>query len=243
MGVMEYEQAWQTQGKMAAEIGAGQRPASLILLEHPHTYTFGRSGQIENLLWDEVELSRKGISAHWVDRGGDVTYHGPGQLVGYPLIRLNASPLQVRGDSARLPKADYVGYLRRLEEALINALAQLGVESSQIEGLTGVWVRNRTQSSNLNQSIDTGLGGEAPAKIAAIGVKVDARGVTRHGFALNVNPEMSYWDGIIACGLVGYPVVGVAELLDPVPPMNTVMDAVVAAFGKALEFEMVEKRF
>lgn len=233
---MDYEEAWQLQRKMAAEIGAGRRPPTLLLLEHPHTYTFGRSGQIENLLWDEAKLAREGVSLQWVDRGGDVTYHGPGQLVGYPLIKLNASPLKVQGDSARLPKTDYIGYLRRLEEALISALSQLGVESSQVNELTGVWVRNDAHRSKPGHT----QGGQVPAKIAAIGVKVDARGVTQHGFALNVNPEMSYWQGIIGCGLVGYPVVSLAELLDPVPTMNTVIDAVVAAFGRALDFEMVE---
>jgi lipoate-protein ligase B len=242
MGMLGYELAWQLQGEMSAEVGAGQRPASLLLLEHPHTYTFGRRGQVENLLWGEAELARKGISVHWVDRGGDVTYHGPGQLVGYPLLRLNTRPLQVNDDSARLPKTDYIGYLRQLEEALINALAYLGINSSQVEGLTGVWVHNHSQGSNMKQPPDSGLADETPAKIAAIGVKVDARGVTRHGFSLNVNPEMFYWDGIISCGLVGYPVVSLAELLDPVPSMNTVMDAVVTAFGEVLDFIMVEEK-
>jgi lipoyl(octanoyl) transferase len=241
MGLLGYEQGWQLQGKMAAEIGAGRRPASLLLLEHPHTYTFGRGGKIENLLWDEAELARRGIRVHWVDRGGDVTYHGPGQLVGYPLLRLNSEPLQVSGGSGRLPKSDYVGYLRQLEEVLIKALAQLGVVSIQVEGLTGVWVHNPKQSSKNNHSHYLGDKEMALAKIAAIGIKVDSRGVTRHGFALNVNPEMSYWEGIIACGLVGHPVVSLAELLDTVPTMESVMDAVVSAFGETLEYEMVEE--
>jgi lipoate-protein ligase B len=240
--MLGYEQAWQLQGDIAAEIGAGQRPASLLLLEHPHTYTFGRRGQIDHLLWDKAELVRKDVTVHWVDRGGDVTYHGPGQLVGYPLLPLNTSSLLVKGASARLPKADYIGYLRRLEEALINALAYLGVKSGQVEGLTGVWVHNHYLSSKIERFPDSGLAKEAPAKIAAIGVKVDARGVTRHGFALNVNPEMFFWEGIISCGLVGYPVISLAELLDPAPSMNSVMDAVVAAFGKVLGFKMVEER-
>jgi lipoyl(octanoyl) transferase len=84
LGTIPYQQAWDMQDRLAGEIAAGQRPATMLLLEHPHTYTFGRRGQIKNLLWDEAELARRGVAVHWVDRGGDVTYHGPGQLVGYP---------------------------------------------------------------------------------------------------------------------------------------------------------------
>ena len=89
LGLIEYEKAWKTQDEYAAEIAAGERPPTLLLLEHPHVYTFGRRGQAENLLWNESELKDKDVAVHWVDRGGDVTYHGPGQLVGYPLIPLS----------------------------------------------------------------------------------------------------------------------------------------------------------
>ena len=88
LGKMAYEQTWRLQGELAAEVATGDRPPTLLLLEHPHTITFGRRGQRENLLWDEAELSRRGVSVHWVDRGGDVTYHGPGQLVGYLIFNL-----------------------------------------------------------------------------------------------------------------------------------------------------------
>ncbi len=88
LGLIEYEQAWKLQEKYASEIAGGKRDATLLLLEHPHVYTFGRRGHAENLLWGKEQLKQKGIAVHWVDRGGDVTYHGPGQLVGYPLIPL-----------------------------------------------------------------------------------------------------------------------------------------------------------
>ena len=126
LGLIEYKKAWKLQDQYAAEIAAGTRPPTLLLLEHPHVYTFGRRGQAENLLWNESELKDKDVAVHWVDRGGDVTYHGPGQLVGYPLIPL--SPLGVRRlptleaqsqetlESVRLPDADYVGYVRKLEQ-------------------------------------------------------------------------------------------------------------------------------
>lgn len=239
LGLVPYEQAWQLQDRLAAEIAAGVRPATLLLLEHPHTYTFGRSGKIENLLWDQAELERRGVSVHWVDRGGDVTYHGPGQLVGYPLLSLGTASLRpdAATGSPRLPQADYVGYIRKLEQFLILALDRLGLASEQIPGLTGVWVR-----------AVPGPGGAGdlhrpPAKIAAIGVKVDARGVSRHGFALNVNPDMSYWQGIIGCGLADHPVTSLAEWLQPVPTMEMVREAVIAAFGEVFGYRMLVKNY
>jgi len=245
IGLIKYERAWKLQDEYAAEIAAGMRPPTLLLLEHPHVYTFGRRGQAENLLWNESERKEKHIAVHWVDRGGDVTYHGPGQLVGYPLIPL--SPIGVQrlptlenrsletSESARIPDADYIGYIRKLEQALIIALANLGLVTGQRKGLTGVWVQADVWSRCPRCRPEDK---QKPAKIAAIGVKVDARGVTRHGFALNVNPDMSYWDGIIACGLADEPVASLDDLLDPVPEMGKVKDEVVSAFGEVFGFEI-----
>jgi lipoate-protein ligase B len=231
---MEYERSWRLQDTLAAEIAAGQRPPTLLLLEHPHTYTFGRRGHPENLLWDAAELERRGVSVYWVDRGGDVTYHGPGQLVGYPLLPLAPGGLHADpGRDPHLPQADYIGYLRKLEETLIAALWRLGVPAQQIDGLTGVWVHSgfNNQHSAINNQ---------QSKIASIGVKVDARGVTRHGFALNVAPDMAYWEGIIGCGLKDALVASLAGLLDPPPTMEQVRQQVVAAFGEVFGYEMVE---
>lgn len=232
LGEVAYERAWRLQEVLAAEIARGERTPTLLLLEHPHTYTFGRGGHAENLLWDEAELARHGIGVHWVDRGGDATYHGPGQLVGYPLLPLAPGGLHAtnRNGSNRLPQADYVGYLRRLETALIEAMQKLGVSACQVEGLTGVWVR-----PHLVQELS-----QLPAKIASIGVKVDARGISRHGFALNVDPDMTYWDGIVGCGLKDYPVASLAGLLVPPPRMEIVMEAVTEAFGETFDYQMVE---
>ena len=227
LGLIDYERAWKLQDEYAAEIAEEKRPPTLFLLEHPHVYTFGRRGHAENLLWDELKLKEKQVSVHWVDRGGDVTYHGPGQLVGYPLIPL--TPLSNRergGGEGRIPGVDYVGYVRKLEEMLIGALMRLGVAAGQRPGLTGVWIQADVHSRCPRCKPQDR---EKPAKIAAIGVKVDARGVSRHGFALNVNPDMDYWDGIIACGL-SEPVVALADLLEPVPAMDVVKQAVVTAF-------------
>jgi lipoyl(octanoyl) transferase len=238
LGLIDYEQAWGLQDKMAGEIASGQRPPTLLLLEHPHTYTFGRRGKDENLLWNEDELSKRGAAVHWVDRGGDITYHGPGQLVGYPLLPLAVGGLVGSGseNSLRLPHADYVGYVRRLEKVLVIVLGSFGLAAGQLKGLTGVWVQADVHSRCKACSPEER---QLPAKIAAIGVKVDARGISRHGFALNVAPDMTYWEGIIACGLKDYPVTSLAELLDPYPDMEQVMDAVVAAFSEEFECEIV----
>jgi lipoate-protein ligase B len=238
LGQVAYGEAWQLQERLAREIAAGEREPVLLLLEHPHTYTFGRSGHLENLLWDEAELERRGVAVHWVDRGGDVTYHGPGQLVGYPLLPLGRPgfPGDDLRDSSRLPQGDYVGYLRRLEEALIAAVARLGIPAGQIPGLTGVWVQPDVLSRCRNCPPDLK---RLPAKIAAIGVKVDARGVSRHGFALNVNPDMSYWEGIVGCGLEDYRVASLGQLLDAPPTMDAVIDAVIASFGEVFGYAML----
>jgi lipoyl(octanoyl) transferase len=237
LGLVNYQNAWDLQNRLAQEISRGDHPPSLLLLQHPHTYTFGRSGHRENLIWDQDELERRGISVHWVDRGGDITYHGPGQLVGYPLLPLDTQGLKVdpASSSARLPRADYVGYLRKLEEALIEALAQIGLAGQRVEGMTGVWLPPEAYRKAGDPPHEGKL---PPAKVAAIGVKVDVHGVTRHGFALNVNPDMSYWEGIIGCGLEGYPVTSLAQVLPSAPSMESVSDAVVSAFGKVFEYEI-----
>ncbi len=230
LGLIDYQQAWDLQARFAAEIARGERPPTLLLLEHPHTYTVGRRGHSENLLWDEQTRTRRGLSVYWVDRGGDVTYHGPGQLVGYPLF-----PLGALDSSKRLPQADYVGYVRKLESALIVALSGLGLAAAQRTGLTGVWVQADVASRCPRCKPEDR---QKPAKIAAIGVKVDANGVSRHGFALNVNPNMRYFDGIVPCGLADHPVISLADLFTPPPSMEEVKRRVVAAFEEVFDCEM-----
>ena len=234
LGPIDYDAAWQLQDKLAAEIAAGLRPPTLLLLEHPHIFTFGRSGQPANLLWSEAELARRGVSVRWVDRGGDVTYHGPGQLVGYPLIPL-APITQVMGGESEAGRYNYLGYLRNLEKAIITALAHLGLGAGQLKGLTGVWVQADIASRCPRCKPEDR---EKPAKIAAIGVKVDAHGITRHGFALNVDPDMTYFDGIVPCGLPEHPVVSLADLLTTVPPMSRIKQQVAQAFGEVFGYEM-----
>jgi lipoyl(octanoyl) transferase len=221
LGLVPYQQAWDMQVELTAKIATGELPPTLLLLEHPHTYTFGRRGQASNLLLSEAELEQRGIQVYWVDRGGDVTYHGPGQLVGYPLIPLPVGNLvsSEHPNTIQLPQADYTGYLRKLEQVLILAMGEFGISATTVKNLTGVWVNG--------------------AKLAAIGVKVDSHGITRHGFALNVAPDMSYWNGIIGCGLAGYSVTSLSSLLSEPPSMDRVIQAVIRAFAAVFNVRCV----
>ncbi len=224
LGRVDYDAAWHLQERLAGEIAAGRRPPTLLLLEHAHVYTLGRRTQPGHILWGAEEQAARGLTVREIDRGGDVTYHGPGQLVGYPLL-----PLAPAGwSSQRIPQADYVGYIRRLEEMLILALANLGLAAGQRPGLTGVWIMADVwgRCARCDPSVRP-----QPAKIASIGVKVDARGVTRHGFALNVCPDRSYWDGIVACGLDGVQMADLADFFDPPPPVEQVARAAADSFA------------
>jgi len=235
LGRVPYAEAWELQKQLAAQRAAGEIPDTLLLLEHPPTYTLGRAGHAAHLLLDEAQLAARGLTLHWVDRGGDITYHGPGQLVGYPILALGAV---VEPATGRIPQADYVGYVRRLEETLIRAIARFGLVTGQVKGLTGVWVQPDVASRCVHCPPASR---RAPSKLAAIGVKVDVYGISQHGFALNVSPDMSYFDGIIACGLPDHAAVSLADLLAEEPPLPAVMDAVVETFGKVFDREMVER--
>ncbi|KAA3642857.1 MAG: lipoyl(octanoyl) transferase LipB [Chloroflexi bacterium] len=235
LGQIEYQKAWNLQNQLAEQIAAGEQPPTLLLLEHSHVYTFGRQGSEDNLLWDEEQLKQNVVDVHWVDRGGDVTYHGPGQLVAYPLLPLGAGSMNQVNGKARMPKGDYVAYLRLLEKIIIKTLAHYGVVSGQRKGMTGVWV----QPDVLSRCVHCPPAQrQSPAKIASIGVKVDVKGVTRHGFALNVNPDMSYWDGIVACGLDEQNKASLAYFYEEPPSMDEVADKVIQTFGEVFGYEM-----
>jgi len=213
LGVVPYQQAWDYQNELGDKVARQQQAETLLLLEHFHTYTLGRRGKDNNLLWSESDLKEKGVTVVWVDRGGDITYHGPGQLVGYPILHL--APIGWVDD--RLPQADYVGYIRSLEEVLIRTLADFDMGGFRLEGKTGVWVESGDYSH--------------PHKIASIGVKVDVRGVSRHGFALNVDPDMGYWDGIVPCGLAEVQMTSMTECLSRPPDMKEVIHRTIFNFG------------
>ena len=228
LGKVDYEAALKLQEQLAARVARGDAPPTLLLLEHPHTFTLGRRASLENLLWDQDELDRRGVSIHWVDRGGDITYHGPGQLVGYPILPLARPGWQ--GD--RLPQSDFVGYLRKLEETLIQTLLSWNIVSGQVAGKTGVWIQP-DMASRCPRCDPAKL--KSPAKIASIGVKIDVKGVSRHGFALNIDPDPAYWQGIVPCGLSGVTMISLADLLGEAPPMTDVMDKVELAFRDVFE--------
>ena len=204
LGLVDYQAAWEVQRRIAAARAAGALDDTLLFVQHPHTYTLGRSGHIENLLMSEAERERLRIAVIDTDRGGDITYHGPGQLVVYPILALGA--LQPDG---RLPQADYVGYVRRLEQTIIDTLAHWNITARREAGFTGAWV-------------DTPSGLE---KIAAIGVKVTASGVSMHGLALNVDPDLGFFAGIVPCGIADKGVTSMARLLgDACPSIDSVAE-------------------
>lgn len=238
LGEVPYQETWKLQTRLAGEVHTGTRHPTLLLLEHPHTYTFGRSGDAKNLLWDETMLTGKGIEVHWVDRGGDVTYHGPGQLVGYPILPLGTPQTGLDPGTRHLPQADYIGYLRKLEAMLISTLREFGLKGEQQPGMTGVWIASAPKTDLAGQSNSPD---QRPIKIASIGVKVDSHGISRHGFALNVNPDMSYWEGIVACGLDGFGETRLADLLSTTPLMKMVIDKLITAFGEQFDYQMLVK--
>ncbi len=213
LGQVEYLAAWERQKVEAARTAQGER-SSLLLLEHPPTYTLGRRGKLENLLLDAAARAQAGIAVHHVDRGGDITYHGPGQLVGYPI--LNLKRLQGRDTP------DLVRYVRDLEQVLIDALAQWGVTGRRYPGYTGVWVMDAA--------------GEW-AKIAAIGVKVSAQGISSHGFALNVAPDLTHFDGIVPCGIREHGVTSLAVHTGRPHTVTSLLNAIQIAFANVFQVE------
>ena len=215
LGLVPYLDAWALQKQLAQERGADHIADTLLLLEHPHTYTLGSAGHQEYILLSPDALAARQIEVHRVDRGGDVTYHGPGQLVGYPIFRL---PPQL--DNLH---ADVIDYIRRLEQALIAALATFGITGWTYAGLTGVWVGDQA----------------APAKICAIGVKITTKRVTFHGFALNVNTDMSYFEGIVPCGIHDKAVASMQQLLGAPIDMAEVKSATTYALAAEFNSEIV----
>ena len=163
-GVLEYQEAWQLQRSIHDRVADDTEANTLILVEHPSVFTAGRRT-------DSLERPTDGTPVIDVDRGGRITWHGPGQLVGYPIIKL-------------AKRNEVVGFVRQLEEALIKTIAEFGLSGTQISGKTGVWLKDE----------------RGERKIAAIGVRV-AKGVTMHGFALNVCPDLSFFDRIVPCGM------------------------------------------
>lgn len=224
LGNRDYKEVWDYQTELFDDVvlqkisnrkkPEGQQVATanyLIFCEHPHVYTLGKSGAPENLLVDEEGLKRIDASYYKINRGGDITYHGPGQLVGYPIFDLDNF------------FTDIHKYLRYLEEAIILTLADYGIVAGRIDGLTGVWIDHVEQKD--------------PRKICAIGVK-SSRWVTMHGFAFNVNTDLSYFEHIVPCGIDDKAVTSLQKELDQSVEMKEVAKKVVHHLTKLFELEL-----
>ena len=207
LGHIDYKQAWVYQEKLFDQIIAVKRQnireetnletqSYLLFCEHPHVYTLGKSGDEKNLLVNEEYLKSRGATFHKINRGGDITYHGPGQIVGYPILDLENF------------FTDIHKYLRFLEEAVILTLADYGIESGRSDGETGVWLESGTDNAR---------------KICALGVR-SSRWVTMHGFAFNVNPDLDYFGNIIPCGIVDKSVTSMEQELGKKVDIQEVRD-------------------
>jgi lipoyl(octanoyl) transferase len=202
LGLVEYGAAWELQRRVAAARKGGAIPDVLLLCEHPHVITLGRSGKVSNLRAPSEMLRRMGVSYFETNRGGDITYHGPGQLVGYPILNL----AEIR--------RDVTWYVRSLEEAMIRATTELGIASKRVPGRTGVWVDVPAGSAAGNEVEEMKEGKEVrdEEKLAAIGVHL-SRWVTSHGFAYNVSTDLRYFDLIVPCGIAGKRATSLEKLL------------------------------
>ena len=227
LGRIDYKDAWDYQEQLFREVvevklknrdtmASRQKETTnyLLFCEHPHVYTLGKSGKEEHLLLNEEGLRQKDATYYKINRGGDITYHGPGQLVGYPIIDLDNF------------FTDIHKYLRRLEEAIILTLQDYGIQAGRIEGMTGVWL-DHVEKKN-------------PRKICAIGVKT-SRWVTMHGFAFNVNAHLDYFNNIIPCGISDKAVTSLDKELGKTMDFKEVSERVKKHLSDIFEFELIEE--
>ncbi|PCH53064.1 MAG: lipoyl(octanoyl) transferase [Flavobacteriaceae bacterium] len=220
LGLKDYNETWSYQDELFKGVVDikidnrknnlnAQTPNYLIFVEHPHVYTLGKSGNISNLLLNEEQLKEKGATFYKINRGGDITYHGPGQIVGYPILDLNNF------------FTDIHKYLRFLEEVIIQTLAEYNIKGERSEGETGVWLS---------------VGTPFARKICAMGVRA-SRWVTMHGFALNVTTNLGYFDNIIPCGIRGKAVTSLELELNRKVPLAEVKGKILKHFSKLFEVE------
>jgi len=222
LGAKDYKESWEYQETIFkaivdTKIRNRREAANLetenhfLFVEHPHVYTLGKSGSFDNMLLNEEQLAAKGATFYKINRGGDITYHGPGQIVGYPILDLENF------------FTDIHKYLRLLEEAIILTLAEYGLESGRSDGETGVWL---------------GVGTPFARKICAMGVRA-SRWVTMHGFALNVNTDLGYFDNIIPCGIRGKAVTSMHAELGKEIPIDEVKAKIIKHFSQLFGAELV----
>jgi len=214
LGLMPYQKAWDIQREIFQDVIAGREDDTLIIVEHPHVYTFGRGADMANFLLSDEKLHEIRAEKFEIERGGDVTYHGPGQLVGYPILNLSHF------------KEDLGWYLRTLEETIIRLLATYNIEAIRVPGRTGVWVK-----SDGNEE-----------KICAIGIR-SSRWCTMHGFAFNVNTDLSYFEHIVPCGISDRGVTSLEKLLGMKVPMDEVLGRYVSEFESVFDVKIEESIF
>ncbi|HZM85896.1 MAG TPA: lipoyl(octanoyl) transferase LipB [Blastocatellia bacterium] len=206
LGNVSYDDGLRLQERSVEDLRTGNAPEQLLLLEHPHVFTLGRGADSANILADQQQLRSNLVEVHETGRGGDVTYHGPGQLVGYPIINLKPD------------RCDVHRYVRDIEEVLLRTIAEFDVTGTRIAGLTGVWVGNE--------------------KIGAIGVRI-ARWITSHGFALNVNTDLSYFKMIVPCGITGKGVTSLSQILGRQVDMREVAGVLVRHFKEVFQRDVI----
>ncbi|MQF91336.1 MAG: lipoyl(octanoyl) transferase LipB [SAR202 cluster bacterium] len=204
LGDLDYQKAYDLQLSLVEKVLSGQEPNTLLMLEHPHVYTKGRLSKDSDVLLTEEELAAKGIPVYETDRGGQVTYHGPGQLVVYPIVNLKDWGGPVK-------------YVRALEQVVIATLTEMGITANRESGNTGVWT--------------------SQGKLSAIGVKI-SRGIAFHGFALNVNTDLAYYQNIIPCGIADRPVTSMASILGQPVDIELVRYGMVYQFGREFGWRM-----
>jgi lipoyl(octanoyl) transferase len=219
VGLIAYAEAWELQKRLVTARKNGAIGDVLLLCEHPHVITLGRNGKREHLLASEQVLRQKGVEFHSSDRGGDITYHGPGQLVGYPILNLAAI------------RKDVVWYVRMLEEVMIRATAEFGITAERVAGKTGIWVRGTASDSNASANTEEKLG--------AIGVHI-SRWVTSHGFAYNVSTDLRYFDLIVPCGITGRKATSLEKILERAVTLKQAVQPVVRNFCEVFGLEMRE---
>jgi len=226
LGLMDYKSAWDYQEKLFQEViqrklDQRDHPSNnfeqkhyLLFVEHPHVYTLGKSGSMKNLLINQDTLNEKQISFFKINRGGDITYHGPGQIVGYPILDLDYF------------FTDIGKYLRYIEEAVIMTLGDYGIKAARSPGETGVWIDPQSPSR--------------ARKICAIGVRC-SRWVTMHGFAFNVNADLDYFNFIIPCGITNKTVTSMKKELGRELDLNEVKEKLLSHFGELFGWELIRE--
>ena len=233
LGRVDYAEGLRLQAEIAALVAEG-RLKNVLLLEHPRVLTLGRNANRANVLASDAMLAGRGVTLHEINRGGDVTYHGPGQLVGYPIFDLRSLKTASGG---RMGPVDFV---RGMEEALMRVCLEFEVRTERVEGLTGVWCGAGTKGPGTR---DPGPEtAEGARKIGAIGIHV-AKGITSHGFALNVTTDLRDFELIVPCGIADHGVTSLELEMggapEPVPELETVADVAARQFGQVFQEQVL----